>query len=99
MTNDMFDSDSQDASFIDLGETPLLDAHASDMHGAVADPEQTPKAPDGTAEGVLVDGRPIDLMGDTPAIDREVVMSGLDPGGLTGETDLPDLGNLGDRDG
>jgi len=92
-----FDTDigfNSTGSMTDLGEGQLMEAHRADMHGAVFDPDQIPMPPDGTEEGVLSDGKPVDLMGDTPSLDREVVFAGLDPGGLTVQTDLPDLGEL-----
>ena len=66
----------EDEKYRDITDNPfveqdILDAHEEDMMGALFDPDQTPKPPDGTAEpqSVGANDHPVDMQTDSPLVD------------------------------
>lgn len=72
-------------------EARLLDEHERDMHGCLWCPEEHPKRPDGTEEGVFTgnadDPEMADSMVDTPPIEVDLIPDDPIETGLGGGLD------------
>jgi hypothetical protein len=86
----MNDSDNPRLGIAPTFEDELMALHEMDMVGAIEDPRQVPKAPDGTEEGITdqTGTHEIDIERDSDRIDESVVDSEIGVGQPIIDVDL-----------